>query len=94
MGQLYRSHVFSVANGVVSTANLATNFYYDFNGNLLAESDPGGLVTKHQYDAANREIETYTTDGGAVNNGGTQLTGWSNAKSVANDVVVEQVGQN
>ncbi|HXE56131.1 MAG TPA: hypothetical protein VN541_24105, partial [Tepidisphaeraceae bacterium] len=89
LGQLYKEQVFSVANGVVAAANLATNFYYDFNGNMLAESDPGGLVTKHQYDAADRDIKDSSTDGSLIN-GGSMSWAEANDSTGANDVVIEQ----
>ncbi len=49
----------------------------------MAESAPGGLWTKSQYDGAGRDVMDYTTDGA----GGTT---WAAAGSVANDTVLEQ----
>jgi RHS repeat-associated protein len=84
-GQLYRTQVYDVNpnSGAVSTHALTTNFYYDHRGNLIAESDPGGLWTKSQYDGAGRDVMDSTTDG----YGGTT---WSAANSVSGDFVYEQ----
>ena len=62
---------------------LTTNYYYDHRGDLVAESDPGGLWTKDVYDGAGRLVYEYTTDGA----GGTT---WTDANSVADDHVLEQ----
>ena len=70
-------------NGDVSGSALTTNYYYDLRGNLVAESDPGGLWTKDVYDGAGDLTYEYTTDGA----GGTS---WADATSVANDNVLEQ----
>jgi hypothetical protein len=42
------------------------------------------------FDGAGRDVMDYTTDGGAVNNGGTPLMDYADAASVTNDVVVSQ----
>jgi RHS repeat-associated protein len=84
-GRLYQTLVYDVnpSNGTVSSTALTTNYYYDHRGDLMAESDPGGLWTKSVYDGAGRDTMDYTTDGA----GGTT---WSAAGSVANDTVLEQ----
>jgi RHS repeat-associated protein len=86
VGQVYRTQVYAVdpSTGSVSTNALTTNYYYDLRGDLVAESDPGGLWTKSVYDGAGRDVTDYTTDGA----GGTT---WADATSVANDHVLEQV---
>ena len=42
---------------------LTTNYWYDHRGDLIAEADPGGLVTKDQYDGAGRLVSESITDG-------------------------------
>ena len=90
-GRVYLAQIFSVdpTSGTVG-ASLATNTYYDHRGNVIETSAPGGIVTKHTYDAANRDTKDSTTDGGALNNGGAPLTDWADAGTTANDVVIEQ----
>ncbi len=84
-GRLYQTQVYDVnpSTGAVSSTALTTNYYYDHRGNLMAESDPGGLWTKSVYDGADRDVMDYTTDGA----GGTT---WADAGSVSNDTVLEQ----
>src|SRR5581483_8067460 len=84
-GRVYQTQVFDVNpyGGSVSAYALTTNSYYDHRGDLIAESDPGGLWTKSSYDGAGRDVMDYTTDGA----GGTT---WSAAASVTNDTVLEQ----
>jgi hypothetical protein len=84
-GRVYQTQVYDVnpVTGAVSSSALTTEFYYDHRGDLIAESDPGGLWTKSVYDGAGRDVMDYTTDGA----GGTT---WADASSVANDTVLEQ----
>jgi YD repeat-containing protein len=84
-GRVYQTQVFAVdpTTGAVSTSALTTNDYYDHRGNLIAESSPGGLWTKSQFDGAGRDVMDSTTDGA----GGTS---WAAAGTVANDTVLEQ----
>src|SRR5579884_1588715 len=84
-GRLYQTQVSDVnpSTGAVSSSALTTKYYYDHRGNLIAESDPGGLWSKSQYDGAGRDVMDYSTDGA----GGTS---WSGAASVASDTVLEQ----
>ncbi len=84
-GRVYKTQVYDVnpSNGSVSSTALTTNDYYDHRGDLMAESDPGGLWTKSQFDGAGRDTMDYTTDGA----GGTS---WSAASSVTSDTVLEQ----
>jgi RHS repeat-associated protein len=83
--RIYQKQVYDVSptNGAVSTTALTTNDYYDHRGDLIAESAPGGLWSKSQYDGAGRDKMDYTTDGA----GGTM---WAEAGSVTNDTVLEQ----
>jgi RHS repeat-associated protein len=85
-GRVYQTNMYDVnpTNGSISTNSLTTNYYYDHRGDVIAESDPGGLWTKDVYDGAGRLVTDYTTDGA----GGTT---WADADSVANDTVLEQV---
>jgi RHS repeat-associated protein len=84
-GRLYQKLVYAVdpATGAVSSAALATNYYYDHRGDQMAESVPGGLWTKDVYDGAGRLVVAYTTDGGGGNS-------WAGASGVTNDIVLEQ----
>jgi RHS repeat-associated protein len=84
-GRLYRDQQYSVnqSTGAVSASALTTNLYYDRRGDLIAESDPGGLWTKDQYDGAGRLVSEARTDGG----GGTS---WAAAGSLAGDLVLTQ----
>jgi YD repeat-containing protein len=90
-GRVYQSSVYSVdpSTGTVGSS-ITTNAFYDHNGNVLAVFTPGQPTMKYLYDGANRVTATYTTDGGAVNNSGSPLLDWSDAGSVANDVVVSE----
>src|SRR4029079_14566779 len=56
--RLYRTQVYDVnpTNGAVSSTALTTICYDDHRGNLIAESAPGGLWTKSQYDGAGRDV--------------------------------------
>ena len=69
--------------GAVSSASLTTNYYFDADGQQIAESDPGGLWTKDVYNGAGWVTTEYITDGGGD-------TIWAAAASVANDIVLEQ----
>jgi RHS repeat-associated protein len=85
-GRVYQEQTYSVdpSSGSVSTSALTTNSYYNHRGQMIEESDPGGLVTKKSYDGAGRVTVAYTTDGA----GGTT---WSTAGSVSSDNVLQQV---
>jgi RHS repeat-associated protein len=84
-GRVYQQQVYSVdpTTGAVPSTALTTNDYYDHRGNVMAQSDPGGLWTKNAYDGAGRLVTEYTTNGG----GGTS---WAGASNATNDVVLEQ----
>src|SRR5205823_2993150 len=70
-------------SGVVSYAVLTKNYWYDHRGNKIAEADPGGQVTKDQYDGAGRLVAESVTDGA----GGTS---WPAAGSPTGDYVLTQ----
>jgi RHS repeat-associated protein len=84
-GRVYQTQTFDVnpATGAVSSTALTTNGYFDHRGDLIAESAPGGLWTKHLYDGAGRDVMDYTTDGASG-------TSWAAAASPAGDNVLEQ----
>jgi RHS repeat-associated protein len=90
-GRVFQSTTFSVdpSSGAVGSG-ITSNTFYDHNGNPLATYIPGQPTSKNAYDGAGRVVASYTTDGGAVNNGGTPLMSWSDAGSVAHDVVVSE----
>jgi RHS repeat-associated protein len=85
--RVYRVQQYSVdpSTGGVSAYALTTNYYYGHRGDVIEESDPGGLVVKRAYDGADRLTAVYTTDGA----GGTS---WSAAGGVSGDNVLQQVG--
>ena len=92
-GRLYQRLRYSVdASGNVG-GFLASNYYRDDNGNVIADYEPGQPARKTQYDAAGRDIADYTTDGGALHEGSSyyaQQPDWAAASSVTNDVVVQE----
>ena len=57
--------------------------WFDHRGNTIEQSDPGGLVTKSQYNGVGREVATYYTDGASG-------TSWTAAGSVTGDNVLEE----
>ncbi len=85
-GRVFQTEVFDVnpTSGAVSSSGLTTNYYFDHRGDLIAESDPGGMWSKHQYDGAGREVMDFTTDGGSG-------TTWAAAGYETEDTVLEQV---
>jgi RHS repeat-associated protein len=85
-GRVYQTNTYDVnqTNGAISTNSLTTNTFYDHRGNVIEESDPGGLVTKTRYDGAGRPVVEYATDGGSG-------TDWNAANTVSGDHVLEQV---
>jgi RHS repeat-associated protein len=72
LGQAYQTQVFSVdpTSGVASPNALVTNVYRDLDGQVIAQSNPGGLWSKTAYDGAGRAVAVYATDGA----GGSDLT--------------------
>lgn len=66
---------------------LTTNLFFDHRGNTIAESDPGGQVTKHAYDGAGRDAKDSITDGGVL---AAAPLDWTHAGSLSSDVVIEQ----
>jgi RHS repeat-associated protein len=85
-GRVYEVQQYDVnpSSGSVSTYALTTNYYYNHRGELIEESDPGGIVTKRTFDGAGRPTVVYTSDGGSG-------TGWSNASTLTSDNVLQQV---
>jgi RHS repeat-associated protein len=90
-GRVFESKVYSVdqSNGTVGNA-LTTDTFYDHRGETIAVFSPGGQVSKTVYDGAGRVTTSYITDGGAVNNSGSQQIDWTHAGSVSSDVVLTQ----
>ena len=84
-GRPYQTQQYDVnqATGALSASALTTNFYYDHRGDQVAESDPGGLWTKDQYDGAGRLVSESQTDGA----GGTS---WAAAGALTGDHVLTQ----
>ena len=99
IGRVYQSAVHSIdpTNGVSglteaqiqALATLTTNYFYDKRGDLIEQSDPGGLVYKHVYDGAGRDTKDSTTDGSALNNS-SQSNTWAAASTEQYDIVLEQ----
>jgi RHS repeat-associated protein len=69
--------------GVASGTGLTTNNYYNHRGQLIEQSQPGGLVMKYKYNGAGWQTEAYATDGA----GGAS---WAAASSESGDNVIEQ----
>src|SRR5262249_12875259 len=84
-GRVYQTQTFSVnqSTGAISTYALTTKTWYNHRGLVIKTSQPGGLVTKNQYDGAGRTTKSFTTDGG----GGSS---WSDARTVTRDPVLSQ----
>ena len=91
-GNVYQSSVYSVnpTNGDVGDA-ITTNTFRDLRGDVIATYTPGLPTQKAAFDGAGRDVMDYTTDGGAVNNGGTPLMDYADAARVTNDVVLSQI---
>ena len=87
-GQVYQTKTYSVTGGTVSIDAITTDIFHDPNGNVLAIYTTGKPTTKYAYDADNRVIAQYTTDGGALNVTGTPT--YADETTVANDVVVTE----
>jgi YD repeat-containing protein len=85
-GRVYQTQVYSVnpSSGAVSSTALTTNAWYNHRGELIKQANPGGLVTKTQYDGAGRPVTLYATDGGGDSS-------WSDAGNVTGDAVLSQV---
>ena len=91
LGRVYASHLFSVdpASGAVSAYSLNTWTWRDSRGNIIKTLEPGGAVTKTEYDRASRPTKVSCTDGGGDAAPG--ATGnWASAADVMDDVVLAQ----
>src|SRR5262249_5244112 len=64
--RVYQQQAFRVnqSSGSISTSAVTTNTWYNHRGLVIKTAQPGGQVTKEQYDGAGRIVITYTTDGG------------------------------
>jgi YD repeat-containing protein len=80
-GRVFQTHTYDVnpINGTISTNSLTTNYFYDHRGNVIEESDPGGLVTKTQYDGADRPIAQFLS---CIASDSSSLTASSHAERV------------
>ena len=88
-GRAFRTTTFSVNpdDGTISSTGIVSNTWYDLCGDIIGTQTSGGAATKMSYDGASREVMTYTTDGGVVNN---VAPTWFTAGTVTNDIVLEQ----
>ena len=86
-GRVYLSQLWSVDGSGNVGSSLSTNTFYDHRGETIEVSQPGGLVEKHQYDGAGRDIKDSTTDGGVLAGAAQD---WTHAGSVTSDVLLEQ----
>jgi RHS repeat-associated protein len=90
-GRTYQQSTYSVTPGTGAIGNATTtNVFADSRGNTIATYASGQGASKATFDGAGRETETFTTDGGAVNNSGAPLLDYADASGVTNDVVVSQ----
>jgi RHS repeat-associated protein len=84
-GRVYQRAVSVIdQNTGAVVATLTTNTWYDHRGNPIKVQSPSGLVTKSQYDGADRMTLQSTTDGGGDST-------WADAANVTGDVVWQQV---
>src|SRR5262249_6470316 len=83
----YATHTFTVnqGDGTIPASNnqLTVNLWYDRRGNVLKHAEPGGLVSKTQFDGAARVAKTYVSDGSGDST-------WSDARNVDDDFVLSQ----
>ena len=88
----YEDQTYSVDpnSGTISDTALTTNTFYGPRGNVMEVIDPTGLATQYVYDGAGRLIDTFITDGGAVNNGNSLVLSYTDASNAADNAVVEQ----
>ena len=84
-GRPYQVQQYSVdpSTGDPSSSAPTTSYWYDHRGDQIAEADPGGQVTKDQYDGAGRLVSESITDGASG-------TSWSAAGSLTGDHVLTQ----
>ncbi len=84
-GRVYKDQVYDVnqSTGAKSSSALTTNYYYDHRGDQIAESDPGGLWTKDQFNGVGWLTTESETDGGSG-------TTWAQAGSLSGDQVLTQ----
>ena len=85
--RIYQQIVYAVdpSTGIPGSSPLVGNFWYDYSGNLLQQIKPGdGIVfTKSAYNGVNWITATYK----GYNTSGTSF---SQASTVANDIILEQ----
>jgi uncharacterized delta-60 repeat protein/RHS repeat-associated protein len=90
-GRLFAAHTFSVDpdDGSESSDSLNEYTWYDKRGSVIKTIQPGGLVTKNEYDGAGRLTVSYLSDGGGDTPPQESLTADS-ADDVTGDKVVQQ----
>jgi RHS repeat-associated protein len=84
-GRVFRTDTYSVnqMNGTVSTTSLVNGTWYNHRGLVIKTVQPGGLVTKNDFDGAGRLVTNYVTDGlGDAT--------WADANTVATNNVLSQ----
>ena len=82
--RIYQTTVLNVDQQYgLSSGGLVTSFWYDNRSNLIKTKQPGGLVSKSQFDGASRLVRQYTSDEGGD-------TTWVDAGNVIGDAVLEQ----
>ena len=88
----YENQTYSVdpTTGTISTSALTSYTFYGPRGNVIETVAPTGQVTKNVYNGVNELVDTFTTDGGAVNNGGTPVLTYIAAGSAGGDIVINQ----
>ena len=95
-GRLFRTTTFSVnpVSGGDPTAGLTdvqiatlpalrNDTWYNRRGGVAKTREPGGVVRKHEYDGAGRQVKGYVSDGGGD-------SAWAHALNVTDDTVLEQ----
>jgi len=75
---------------ILALPALAGNFYYDHRGDMVAVSNPGGTWGKTGFDGARRVTNAYVTDGAMLNDS-VHATGWNDATSINNDIVLQEI---
>src|SRR5262249_14365008 len=67
--------------------SLTSRTWFDHRGNTIKTLQPGGLVSKTQYDGAGRVAVSYLTDGLEQDQTGSS---WDKARTLAGDTVLSQ----
>ena len=95
-GRPFRTDQFEInqdgtsVGSLTTTNSLSSQTWYDSRGDVMASSQPGGLVSKLVYDGAGRVVTQYLTDGGVITNPSTWNM-YSNMGTVSSDIVLQQM---